>query len=58
MQMQNEKFYISKTVSKNAERAFIKDDNLNEVIAEVLLQEEKGIVVDKNLLMLVRRCIE
>ncbi len=56
--MQNEKFYISKTVSKNAERAFIKDDNLNEVIAEVLLQEEKGIVVDKNLLMLVRRCIE
>lgn len=58
MQMQNEKFYISKTVSKNAERVFIKDDNLNEVIAEVLLQEEKGIVVDKNLLMLVRRCIE
>ena len=58
MQMQNEKFYISRTVSENAESAFFKDDNLNELIAEVLLQEEKGIVVDKNLLMLVRRQYE
>lgn len=31
-----------------------KKDNLNELIAEVLLQEEKGIVKDRKLLQLVR----
>lgn len=58
-QVDGDKFYIRKTVSENAHRAFMDDDNLNELIAEVLLQEEKGIKIeDDNLLALVRRCVE
>ena len=51
-------FYISKVVSENAESSFVYSDSLNELIAEVLLQEEKGIVKDKILLKLVRGCVE
>ena len=50
--------YIMKNVSKNAWTAFMNNDNLNELIADVLLQEEKGIIKDKTLLRLVRGCVE
>ncbi len=50
--------YVSSTVSRNAKTGLDGEDNrhLNELIAEVLLQERKGIVKDKRLLELVRRC--
>ena len=50
--------YIKKVVSKNAMNSFEYSDSLNELIAEVLLQEEKGIIRDEVLLRLVRRCVE
>ncbi len=50
--------YILENVGRNAHSHFKYDDNLNEVIAEVLLQNEKGIVKDEILLNLVRRCVE
>ena len=44
----------------NAHGGLYKENNrqLNELIAEVLLQEKKGIVKDKRLLELVKRCVE
>lgn len=57
-QQSYDKLYISKTVSGNAEVSFDIYDSLNELIAEVLLQEEKGIVEDKTLLKLARGCVE
>jgi hypothetical protein len=47
-------------VSGNAHGGLYKENNrqLNELIAEVLLQEKKGIVKDKRLLELVKRCVE
>ena len=50
--------YISKVVSENASFSYKYKNSLNELIAEVLLQEEKGIVKDETLLKLVRRCVE
>ena len=50
--------YITRTVCDNAYNSYRIKDNLNELIAEVLLQEEKGIIKDKRLLELVRRCVE
>lgn len=52
-----DKLYISKTVSGNAYDAMLMHNSLNELIAEVLLQEEKGIVKDETLLKLVRGCV-
>lgn len=49
--------YLKKTVSINASDAYYFNSNLNELVAEVLLQEDKGIVKDEMLLKLVRRCI-
>ncbi len=49
--------YILNDVSEDAETFFYQKDSLNELIAGVLLQEEKGIVKDKLLLKLVRRCV-
>lgn len=49
--------YLEKTVSINASDAYYFNSNLNELVAEVLLQEDKGIVKDEMLLKLVRRCI-
>lgn len=56
-QQHNDVLYILNNVSENAETSFYQKDSLNELIAEVLLQEEKGIVKDKLLLKLVRRCV-
>ena len=53
-----DKLYISKTVSGNAYDEMLMHNSLNELIAEVLLQEEKGIVKDEILLQLARGCIE
>ena len=50
--------YITRIVCDNAYNGYRKKDNLNELIAEVLLQEEKGIIKDKRLLELVKRCVE
>jgi phage head morphogenesis protein, SPP1 gp7 family len=50
--------YITRVVCDNAYNSYRKKDNLNELIAEVLLQEEKGIVKDRKLLQLVRGCVE
>ena len=50
--------YITRIVCDNAYNSYRKKDNLNELIAEVLLQEEKGIIKDERLLELVRRCVE
>ena len=51
---------MSKTVSRNAKDGLKREGNrqLNELIAEVLLQEKKGIVKDKRLLELVKRCVK
>ena len=57
-QQRQDYFYLLKVVSENASFKFLKDNSLNEVIAEVLLQEEKGIVCDEVLLKLVRGCVE
>ena len=57
-QQRQDYFYLLKVVSENASFKFLKDNSLNEVIAEVLLQEEKGIVRDEVLLKLVRGCVE
>ncbi len=48
---------LEKIVSINAFDAYYFNSNLNELVAEVLLQEEKGIVKDEMLLKLVRKCI-
>ena len=52
--------YVSNTVSRNAKDGLKREGNrqLNELIAEVLLQEKKGIVKDKRLLELVKRCVK
>lgn len=50
--------YISRTISINAELSFDCNNSLNELIAEVLLQETNGIVKDDTLLKLVRGCVE
>ena len=52
--------YVLNTVSGNAHGGLYKENNrqLNELIAEVLLQKKKGIVKDKRLLELVKRCVE
>ena len=57
-QQSYDELYISKTVSGNAMNLFKYCDSLNELIAEVMLQEEKGIVKDEILLQLARGCIE
>ncbi|MGN0472221.1 MAG: minor capsid protein [Lachnospiraceae bacterium] len=54
----NNPLYLIKIVSENAHNNFIRLESLNECIAEVLLQEEKGIVNDEELLSLVRGCIK
>lgn len=51
-------YYIIEMVSENAGDAFSFYQSLNELIAEVLLQEEKGIIKDEQLLQLVRGCVE
>lgn len=50
--------YLEKYVSGNANISYKSSGNLNEIIAEVLLQEEKGIVKDETLLRLVKGCVE
>lgn len=50
--------YLIESVSKNAYSYFKYYGNLNELIAEVLLQHQKGIVKDEILLNLVRRCVK
>lgn len=50
--------YIEKNVSKNASYSFNTMDSLNELIAEVLLQEDIGTVSDFSLLEMVKRCTE
>ena len=51
--------YVSNTVSRNAKDGLKREGNrqLNELIAEVLLQEKKGIVKDKRILELVKRSV-
>ena len=49
--------YIRETVSENAEYNMQKYQLLNELIADTLLLQDKGIVRDPTLLDLVRRCI-
>ena len=48
--------YITQVVFENASISYKKNGNLNNIIAVVLLQEEKDIVKDKRLLELVRGC--
>ena len=50
--------YIKNNVSKNASFTYAYDLSLNELIADTMLREEKGITVDRELLRLVRRCIK
>lgn len=50
--------YIKNNVSKNASSTYAYDLSLNELIADTMLREEKGITVDRELLRLVRRCIK
>lgn len=50
--------YITRVVSRNANDAYIKDDNINELVADILLQEDKGIVKDTVLLNLVKGVVK
>lgn len=50
--------YLKKIVSGNAQKGYMNNGSLNETIADMLLQEEKGIVKDRELLRLVRGCVE
>ena len=49
--------YIRKFVSKNAENNFRAKHSLNELIADIFLQDDKGSVRDSTMLAIVRRCI-
>lgn len=57
-QIKSEHLYILRNVSQNANNAFVYSGSLNELIAEVLLQDDKGKIKDEVLLKLVRRCVE
>lgn len=56
-QITNDLQYIRKNVSANAHEGF-KRNSLNELIAEVMLQKEKGLVKDEALYKLVRGCVK
>ena len=49
--------YIHKFVSENAENNFKAKHSLNELIADIFLQDDKGSVRDSTLLAIARRCI-
>ena len=50
--------YIRENVSENAAFNYARDTTLNELIADTMLREEKGITVDRELLRLVRECVK
>ena len=49
--------YIHKFVSENAENNFKAKHSLNELIADIFLQDDKGSVRDSTLLAIARKCI-
>lgn len=57
-QLSQEYNYLLTNVSENAYYSYREKGTLNEVVAEVLLQEDKDAVRDSELLKMVRRCIE
>ena len=57
-QLGSDRQYIRKTVSGNASDAYLNASTLNELIADALLQIDKGVSADAELLRLVRGCIE
>ena len=57
-QLASDPAYIRNTVSRNADNNFAARSILNELIADVLLQQDKNTVKDSLLLNLVRGCIQ
>ena len=56
-QLASDPAYIRNAVSENAEQCFRVKHSLNELIADSLLQDDKGTVVDSLLITLARRCV-
>ena len=56
-QLASDPSYIRKVVSANAERNFKGSHSMNELVADVLLRDDKETTVDPTLLELVRRCV-
>ena len=57
-QLASDPAYIRNAVSENAEQCFRVKHSLNELIADSLLQNDKGTVVDPLLITLARRCVK
>ena len=57
-QLASDRQYIRKTISSNASDAYLNASTLNELIADALLQADKGISTDTEIQKLVRGCVE
>ena len=55
-QLASDPFYISKVVSENAESSYFRTAELNELIADALLQKDKDEVRDSLLLKIIEEC--
>ena len=56
-QQVHERKYIQKNISKNAQKAFNRNENLNELIADVMVLDDKKAIDDIRLIELVKEVI-